>query len=46
VPLDLSVHGNDFWQTDYDVVAKTWSLTYNLPPFAGEERKFVFTKMP
>lgn len=46
VPLDQSVHGNDFWQTDYDAVSKTWSLTYNLPPFTGEERKFVFAKVP
>lgn len=45
VPLDQSVHGNDFWQTDYDAAAQTWSLTYNLPPFAGEARKFDFAKV-
>jgi hypothetical protein len=28
------VHGNDFWQADYDPARKTWSRTYNLP--AGE----------
>lgn len=33
-PLDQSVHGHDFWQTDYDPVTQTWSLTYNLR-FAG-----------
>ncbi len=30
-PLDQNVHGNDFWQTDYDLKSKTWSRTYNLP---------------
>ena len=29
--LDQSVHGNDFWQTDYDAGAKTFSLSFNLP---------------
>jgi hypothetical protein len=29
--VDQSVHGRDFWQTDFNPVAKTWSLTYNLP---------------
>ncbi len=30
-PLDQSVHGNDFWQTDYDPQQRRWSRTYNLP---------------
>ena len=30
-PIDQSVHGNDFWQTDYDAAAGTWRLTYNVP---------------
>ncbi|TWT54569.1 hypothetical protein Pla22_22190 [Rubripirellula amarantea] len=29
-PLDQNVHGNDFWQTDYDPSTKTWSRTYNV----------------
>ena len=29
--LDQSVHGKDFWQTDYDADAKRWSQTYNVP---------------
>jgi hypothetical protein len=29
--LDQSVHGNDFWQADYDDATRTYSLTYNLP---------------
>ena len=27
---DQSVNGNDFWQTDYDTVNGTWSITYNI----------------
>ena len=29
--LDQSVHGNDFWQTDYDAVSGTYKITFNLP---------------
>ncbi|MDC0088368.1 hypothetical protein OAI07_02380, partial [Akkermansiaceae bacterium] len=29
--LDQSVHGNDFWQTDFDFKTQTWSITYNVP---------------
>jgi hypothetical protein len=28
--LDQSVHGNDFWQTDYDASTRRWSQTYNI----------------
>lgn len=31
VKLDQSVHGNDFWQTDYDAASDTYKMTYNLP---------------
>jgi hypothetical protein len=30
-PVDQSVHGNDFWQTDYDPTSKRWSRTYTVP---------------
>jgi hypothetical protein len=30
-PVDQSVHGHDFWQTDFDPVTQSWSRTYNLP---------------
>ncbi len=43
-PLDQSVHGADFWQSDYDAVTKRWSLTYNLPPFGGDSRRFDFRR--
>jgi hypothetical protein len=29
-PLNQAVHGNDFWQTDYDANRKRWQVTYNL----------------
>ncbi len=29
--IDQSVHGNDFWQTDYDPVSKQWEITYTIP---------------
>ncbi len=29
--LDQSVHGNDFWQCDFDPDAQSWSMTYNVP---------------
>jgi hypothetical protein len=31
VKFDQAVHGNDFWQTDYDPAKKRWSLTFNVP---------------
>jgi len=45
MPLDQSVHGNDFWQTDYDAVTKRWNLTYNLPPATpGKPREFALSR--
>jgi hypothetical protein len=29
--VDQSVHGHDFWQTDYDPAGRTWSVTYTVP---------------
>jgi len=34
-PVDQHVHGNDFWQTDYDPDARTWSITFNVPLTGG-----------
>lgn len=31
VVFDQSVHGNDFWQTDYDVKSNRFKMTFNLP---------------
>ncbi len=30
-PVDQSVHGNDFWQTDYDPTRRCWEMIFNLP---------------
>ena len=30
-PVNQSVHGNDFWQTDYDPAAQQWRQTFNIP---------------
>ena len=35
--VDQSVHGNDFWQTDYDPATQRWSQTYNLPIAEGKQ---------
>ncbi len=45
-PLNQSIHGNDFWQTDYDAKAKTWSQTYNLQINAEKPHVLRFTKQP
>ena len=31
VKLDQAVHGNDFWQTDYDGATDSYKLSFNLP---------------
>ena len=28
--VDQSIHGNDFWQTNYDPITRKWSRTYNV----------------
>ena len=30
-PFNQSIHGNDYWQTDFDPATITWSQTFNLP---------------
>lgn len=40
-PLDQSVHGNDFWQTDYDTATGTYSRVYNLPLDGLENSKWI-----
>lgn len=41
--LDQSVHGKDFWQTDFDPARKTWSRTYNVLLRDGTETEFRFS---
>lgn len=42
IPLDQSLHGNDFWQADYEATTKTYSLTYNLPLDGKPTSRWVF----
>jgi len=44
--LDQSVHGNDFWQTDYDPSTRRWSHTYNIPAAGGKTRTIHFQQLP
>jgi hypothetical protein len=29
--IDQAVHGNDFWQTDFDPASQTWEVTFTVP---------------
>ena len=38
-PIDQSVHGNDFWQTEYDRETGAYTVTFNVPAdTSGDER--------
>ena len=43
-PFDQSVHGNDFWQTDYDPAANSYTITYNLPLDELDESTWFFSQ--
>ena len=45
-PANQSVHGSDFWQTDFDVATQSWSLTYNLPITDNKSHAIKLTKTP
>ncbi|NNM28706.1 MAG: LamG domain-containing protein, partial [Akkermansiaceae bacterium] len=45
-PVDQSVHGNDFWQADYDPATGMWSRTYNLPLAGDEAHPIRFSPTP
>jgi hypothetical protein len=34
--LHQAVHGNDFWQTDYDPATQRWRQTYNLATLTNQ----------
>ena len=40
-PLDQSVQGNDFWQTDYDAASDSYRITYNLPLNPAESTEWL-----
>lgn len=42
VPCDQSVHGNDFWQTDFDPESGTWSRTVTVPFPEGADHAIRF----
>ncbi len=44
IPLDQAVHGNDFWQTDYDCESGTYKMSFNLPLDGVEETTWVLTR--
>jgi hypothetical protein len=42
--LDQSVHGYDFWQTDYDAESDTYKMSFNLPLDGVEATNWVLTR--
>ena len=42
--FDQAVHGNDFWQTDYDPGSKTYKLTFNLPLDEDKQSRWVLKR--
>lgn len=45
VKFDQTVHGLDFWQTDYDPQTQSWSQTYNLRP-SSENQSYNIQFLP
>jgi hypothetical protein len=44
IPVDQSVHGNDFWQTDYDADSRTYKLSFNLVLDGLDETTWVLSR--
>ena len=44
--LDQAVHGNDFWQTDYNTRSQRYQISYNLPLDNLAESTWLLTKDP
>jgi len=44
VPLDQSVHGNDYWQTAYDALSNSYRMSYNLPLDGVESSRWVLKR--
>ena len=44
VKLDQSVHGHDFWQTDYDAATRTYKMSFNLPLDGVPESQWVLAR--
>ncbi len=43
-PFSQAIHGNDFWQTDYDTATLSWSQIYNLPREGSTPLKLEFRR--
>jgi hypothetical protein len=37
--VDQSVHGSDYWQTEYDDASDTWDITYNINLDTPDDRR-------
>ena len=46
VLLDQSIHGNDYWQTDYDAASGRYSMTFNLPLDGKPTSKWLLKRKP
>ena len=44
VLLDQSIHGNDYWQTDYDAASGRYTMTFNLPLDGKPSSKWLLKK--
>ena len=44
VKIDQSVHGNDFWQTDYDAATDSYKMSFNLPLDEFRESQWILTR--
>ena len=44
--VDQSVHGNDFWQTDYDPESQRWTRTYTIPLVGDRTHRIEFHPIP
>jgi hypothetical protein len=45
ISLDQSVHGKDYWQTDYDAASNTFGMSLNLPLDGIDSSRWVFKQM-
>jgi hypothetical protein len=44
--VDQHIHGNDYWQTNYDAETGTWSMTFNLALSPGKPHQIQFSSVP
>ena len=42
VEFTQAVHGNDYWQADFDPVSKTYRLSFNLPTDGKPQSRWIF----